>query len=192
MLDDSWWHESTGVSGEGVDPPKGLQIPQELVLGEGGGKVDLLMVTSLGSHHDAMDFTNKWIIGGTCSAIHEAPYLSPQIGDDNESLEEVLGKDICKAPLGNILTIHIQVVRTEGKIDGSNGTSTPIRTTGKLTLLIVAGGSSNDLITMNVCRPSGHGGELVLLPSLLLDLCNLLTLDGGSLDLHPKDDVPDL
>lgn len=45
---------------------------------------------------------------------------------------------------------------------------------------------------MFVDGASGSGRDLTLFLGLLLDLCNLLTLLGGSTDLHTKNDVTDL
>ena len=119
-------------------------------------------------------------------------YLSSEIRDGDELLEDVLGQDVGIPSLLDVVGRHVDMVGPEMQICGRYCPYTPLRFGGERCRLVVTGGGRDDLVTMFVHCARRRGRQLGLLFSLFLDLGDLLSLRGGCWDLHTKDDVTDL
>ena len=76
----------------------------------------------------------------------------------------------------DVVAIDVDVVRPQMEVRGTYGPYPPVGLRAK-TLLFVLGRRRDDhLLAVHICGLGGHGRELGLLPSLLLDLGDLLSL----------------
>ena len=123
---------------------------------------------------------------------HNMAYLSSEIRDCDELLEDVLGQDVGITSLLDIIRWHVDMVGPEMQICGRDSPHAPLCLGGERCRLIVAGGWRDDLVTVFVHCTRRRGRQLGLLFSLFLDLGDLLSLSGGCWDLHTQDDVTDL
>ncbi len=103
-------------------------------------------------------------------------YLSPQIRDGDELLEDILRQDVRVAILLDVVRADINVVRSEVQIGRRDGSHTPLRLAAKVLLLVVGRGGGDDLLTVLIHRLCRSGGELGLVFRRLLNFGNLLAL----------------
>jgi len=59
-----------------------------------------------------------------CSVL---TYLSSEIRDDDELLEDVLGQDVRVASFFDVVRRHVDVIGTEVEIGGRDSTDSPLR-----------------------------------------------------------------
>ena len=185
------WRELRQFIGLGVNPAKGLELTQVLVLWQSLGHVDSLMRAPLRWHDNAPNLLDLTIVRRR-DAVEVATNLRAQIGDGDELLEDILGQNVGVAVLLNIIRAHVDVVGAKVEIGRGDGTHSPLRLTTEMLLLVVGGGGGDDLLAVLIHCLRGGGGELGLVLRRLLDLRDLLALLRGRGDLHAQDDVADL
>ena len=185
-----------------------------LVLWEEVGEVDCLVCPPLRNHHHTPDLLHLRVVWGTHS-IQEAcnlegreggegrgvtyshreyssPDLCAQVRNDDEFLEDVFREDVCEASFLDVVRRDVDMVGSQVKVGGRDGSNPPLRFRRECLPLIVAGCRDDYLIAVFVGGAGGGCRQLGLLLCLFLNLGNLLSLLGGGRDLHSQDDVPDL
>ena len=117
--------------------------------------------------------------------------LSSQIRNHDKLLENVLGQDVGVARFLDVVRGHVDVVRSQVKVRGGDGSHAPLGLAGEGVGLVVARRRGDDLVAVLVDRSRRRRRQLRLLLRLLLDFCDLLPLRARSRDLHAEDDVSD-
>mmetsp|Transcript_39335 Transcript_39335/g.83813 ORF Transcript_39335/g.83813 Transcript_39335/m.83813 type:complete len:1257 (-) Transcript_39335:3240-7010(-) len=175
----------------GVDPAEGLQVPQMVVVRQLRRQGHASVVAHLGNHHHASDLLHLRIVRRR-NTVEVCRDLSSEVRNADEGLQDVLGHDVRVARFSDVLTVHVEVVCSQverGRRDGSNS---PLRAGGEGLLLVRRASCDDHLLTVDIGGLGGDGRHLGHLLALLLQVGNLLSLDGRRSDLHTQNDIPDL
>ena len=80
-------------------------------------------------------------------------YLSAEVGDDDELLEDVLGEDVGVAGLLDIVGGHVDVVSAQVQVGSGDGSDAPFCLRREGLSLVVTQRRRDDLVSMLVHRP---------------------------------------
>ena len=69
--------------------------------------------------------THLWVVGGT-GAVQVASDLSPQVGNDDELFENVLGQNVRVSGFLDVIGRYINVISTQVQVSGSDGPDSPL------------------------------------------------------------------
>jgi hypothetical protein len=186
--------EMLHLGGLGLDPTQRLEaLQQEFMLRQHRRQLDGRVRSSLGDVDDGFDLLDLGVVSGRGS-VEVGSDLGSEIGVDDEGLEDVLRDDkgerasvVLDVVIGDKDMLHSE--REVGRRDGSDS---PVGLGREHLLLVVGRRDGLDLVSVDVGRLGLDRGDLRLGLGRLLDLGHLLSLDGGSGDLHSEDDVSDL
>eukprot|EP00958_Prasinococcus_capsulatus_P015981 scaffold1754_cov355-Prasinococcus_capsulatus_cf.AAC.3 len=185
------WRQLWALVGLRMDPAQRLQVLEVLVLGQLLGEHNKLVRAALRRHHYAPDLLDLRVVRRG-HAIQIARDLGAQVGDADELLEHVLGKDVCVTRLLDVVRVDVDVVHAQVQIRRGDGAHPPVRLGREDSLLVGARGRHYQFVAMDVGRAGRHSLQLRRLLGLLLDLRDLLPLLRRWRDLRAEDDVPDL
>mmetsp|Transcript_2955 Transcript_2955/g.8790 ORF Transcript_2955/g.8790 Transcript_2955/m.8790 type:complete len:598 (+) Transcript_2955:730-2523(+) len=129
---------------------------------------------------------------GRRHAVHVAGDLCAQVRDANKLLQQVLGQHIRVSVLGNVLGVDVDVVDPQMQVGCGDCADAPIGLATECGLLVRGGRGDDHFLTVHVDRLGRCGGRGGTVFRLLLDLRDLLPLQGWGRDVRPEDDVPDL
>mmetsp|Transcript_100146 Transcript_100146/g.251031 ORF Transcript_100146/g.251031 Transcript_100146/m.251031 type:complete len:442 (+) Transcript_100146:99-1424(+) len=174
-----------------VDPAQGLQVAEVVVVRQLLREGDRVVVADLRHHHHASDLLHLRVVRWR-DAIQVGGDLGAQIRDANKALQDVFGHDVRVASLSDVLAVDVQVIRPEMQRRGADRTHTPLGARGEGLLLVGGAGGDDHLLTVDVRRLRCDRGDLRHLLALLLQVGDLLPLDGRGSNLHAQDDVADL
>mmetsp|Transcript_38034 Transcript_38034/g.88954 ORF Transcript_38034/g.88954 Transcript_38034/m.88954 type:complete len:255 (-) Transcript_38034:6236-7000(-) len=175
----------------GVDPSQWLQVAQVVVVGQLLWQRDGVVGANLWDHHHTSDLLHLGVIRWG-DAVQVRGNFRPEVADANEALQDVLWHDVRVACLSDVLTVHIQVVRSQVERRGADGANSPFRARGEGLLLVGRSGGYDHFLAVDVDSLRRDGRDLRHLLALLLNVSNLLPLDGWRGDLHTQDDIADL
>jgi len=138
------------LRGLGVDPPEGFEVFEVVVRGQEGGEFDKGVGAPLGNHGDATDFFDHGIAWGGYT-VEVAGDLGTKVGNADEFFEDVFRHYIGVAVFFDTFRRDVEVVGTEVKVGGGDGTHAPVCFGGKGFLFVGTGSGNDQFVTVYVC-----------------------------------------
>ena len=158
------WREVWEFQSLGLDPSKGFEILQEvIILRQLAGQLHAVVVSALRNPRNGFDLLHLLIVrrGDT---VHEGSNLGAEVRSRDECSEDVLWKDVSEGScvVLDVIVGNVNVLEAKRQMRRGDRANSPVRLATEHLLLVVGRSDGLDRVTVNVGRLCLDGGNLAL------------------------------